>query len=394
MKIGRNSPCPCGSGRKYKKCCLIKVGVNATPRVTEVTSTPELESLRGQIDKENEDRRTKYLEPLGIYVDFVKPMIYKGRKIWALGSRLYYERPSEETFHEFIMFVLCQTLGEEWRKQQISLPEDKQHFAYRCYEKYNAWRKKNHTSSNQRGGVWAALPDGWTRAFLALAFDVCSLIHKDYMSDSLLNRLRNRDQYQGARYEVAITAMFARLGYKITLLDEANIKTTHPEFIAEDLINGEKIAVEVKSKQREGIIHAPGRVSKPEQLLWGDIQRLYRHAMKQNPGKMPFLVFIDMNSPQTPGIAWQDKPWVKDIKKMMDKSPLHNLQNPDPCSGLIFTNYSYHYQTEDEAKHGEHLLTIPLHPIYRIQRGDFFTRLEKALSSYGNVPNLDIEVGN
>ena len=24
MKIGRNDPCPCGSGKKYKKCCLSK----------------------------------------------------------------------------------------------------------------------------------------------------------------------------------------------------------------------------------------------------------------------------------------------------------------------------------------------------------------------------------
>lgn len=23
-KVGRNDPCPCGSGRKYKKCCLGK----------------------------------------------------------------------------------------------------------------------------------------------------------------------------------------------------------------------------------------------------------------------------------------------------------------------------------------------------------------------------------
>jgi uncharacterized protein YecA (UPF0149 family) len=23
-KIGRNAPCPCGSGKKYKKCCLNK----------------------------------------------------------------------------------------------------------------------------------------------------------------------------------------------------------------------------------------------------------------------------------------------------------------------------------------------------------------------------------
>lgn len=23
-KIGRNDPCPCGSGRKYKKCCMVR----------------------------------------------------------------------------------------------------------------------------------------------------------------------------------------------------------------------------------------------------------------------------------------------------------------------------------------------------------------------------------
>jgi hypothetical protein len=24
IKVGRNDPCPCGSGKKYKKCCLNK----------------------------------------------------------------------------------------------------------------------------------------------------------------------------------------------------------------------------------------------------------------------------------------------------------------------------------------------------------------------------------
>lgn len=24
IKIGRNAPCPCGSGKKYKKCCIDK----------------------------------------------------------------------------------------------------------------------------------------------------------------------------------------------------------------------------------------------------------------------------------------------------------------------------------------------------------------------------------
>jgi SEC-C motif-containing protein len=25
-KIGRNDPCPCGSGKKYKKCCGARLG--------------------------------------------------------------------------------------------------------------------------------------------------------------------------------------------------------------------------------------------------------------------------------------------------------------------------------------------------------------------------------
>ena len=31
---GRNEPCPCGSGRKYKKCCLGKDGVMSHPWIT------------------------------------------------------------------------------------------------------------------------------------------------------------------------------------------------------------------------------------------------------------------------------------------------------------------------------------------------------------------------
>lgn len=27
-KIGRNDPCPCGSGKKYKKCCLEQDRIN------------------------------------------------------------------------------------------------------------------------------------------------------------------------------------------------------------------------------------------------------------------------------------------------------------------------------------------------------------------------------
>ncbi|MEG2597224.1 MAG: SEC-C metal-binding domain-containing protein, partial [Oscillospiraceae bacterium] len=30
-KIGRNDPCPCGSGKKYKKCCGLEDGPTSAP---------------------------------------------------------------------------------------------------------------------------------------------------------------------------------------------------------------------------------------------------------------------------------------------------------------------------------------------------------------------------
>lgn len=33
-KIGRNNPCPCGSGKKYKWCCLRRVSVRRAVSTT------------------------------------------------------------------------------------------------------------------------------------------------------------------------------------------------------------------------------------------------------------------------------------------------------------------------------------------------------------------------
>ena len=32
MTVSRNDPCPCGSGKKYKKCCLAREADRITPR--------------------------------------------------------------------------------------------------------------------------------------------------------------------------------------------------------------------------------------------------------------------------------------------------------------------------------------------------------------------------
>lgn len=42
MKIGRNESCPCGSGKKYKKCCLERDSVGMPPLLTENAEPEEL----------------------------------------------------------------------------------------------------------------------------------------------------------------------------------------------------------------------------------------------------------------------------------------------------------------------------------------------------------------
>src|SRR6266545_2690902 len=48
MKVGRNDPCPCGSGKKYKKCCLAKD--EAAARQSHATSAAVQREIGGSFD--------------------------------------------------------------------------------------------------------------------------------------------------------------------------------------------------------------------------------------------------------------------------------------------------------------------------------------------------------
>ncbi|WP_210409025.1 SEC-C metal-binding domain-containing protein [Methanococcoides sp. AM1] len=43
MKTGRNDPCPCGSGKKYKKCCISKE--NSQPRIKNASISKNIPGL-------------------------------------------------------------------------------------------------------------------------------------------------------------------------------------------------------------------------------------------------------------------------------------------------------------------------------------------------------------
>ena len=51
-KIGRNDPCPCGSDKKYKKCCLIRQQGQNDKRVDMAKQLEELIETTAQADVE------------------------------------------------------------------------------------------------------------------------------------------------------------------------------------------------------------------------------------------------------------------------------------------------------------------------------------------------------
>lgn len=222
---------------------------------------------------------------------------------------------------------------------------------------------------------------------VSLAFDVCTLEHTQKLPDHLINRLKNRGEYQGAHYEISIAAIFARLGCSIDFLDDEKLSTPHCEFIATHQETGVSIAVEAKSRQRPGVKHRDGSAT-DEQLLRGDVNRLLNKALTQNPNDKPFVVFIDINAPLTPTIPIQEKPWYKDIRNLIDKNPAPTAEKPDSYTALFFTNFSSHYSEGNQVDPGEHLVVIPRYASYPMPSAVFGDMLLRAVQNYGFVPNI------
>lgn len=377
MKIGRNDPCPCGSGRKYKHCCL----KGPLAPETAVPSIP-LSALPAPVAEYAKEQQR--MLDAGIHLQFVKPVIFQGQKVWAIGSSLYAAPNPKQTFHEFLIHHLRDVMGEAWVQQNLELTAPNDHFLMRCFRRYGDWTRANMTPDNKEGSLWASEPNGWAQYLMSLAFDVACLKQNSALKTELVRRLRNRDQFQGARYEIAIAAIFSRLRFEVSFYDDRTEAEKHPEFIARHPDSGLEIAVEAKSRHRAGVIHQEGE---SRSLLKGDIRQLFNRALKKDPGNMPFMIFIDLNSPLTPETRLFEKDWFNHIRKMFESYPIPTPKTPDPYTMVGVTNYSHHYQGEDIAVSGEHLLIrspYVRHPV----PNNLLHQLDRGISGYGFVPAL------
>jgi len=365
-KINRNDPCPCGSGRKFKKCCLPRQhGRSGLPNVPPAV----VAQFMAQVQE------ARFSGPPSIKMQYV------GHTLRILWNKLII-RPEKETFHEYIIALLKGALGQKWHDDQMQLDPQHRHVIVRWVYAWHQLAKLHEPTGHKPGEIWGAAPTGEAQELLALADDAYRLQLVKRLPHKLLDRLRSRDGFQGARYEVAIAASFVRTGFEIDWLDEKSKK--HCEFIATHKATGEKIAVETKSRHRPGVLHQGGDAPDPRTFT-ADIEGLYLDALSHNPGDMPFGVFIDVNVPHRPGLEGFEKPWRTQIRDMLSHHGECSPAAPAAYTLLVVTNFAWHFEGGGLAAGHEYLAVVPLYAQYPWKNPDSFQALRRALDKYGNV---------
>ena len=196
-KLGRNDPCFCGSGIKYKKCCLPK-GLEP-PRIIHQLPQAVIEQEQAA------QKRSLFLQSKGIYISLPNTITFQGKSFLAVGNKIMWDDNPHATFHQLILNNLAKTLGKEWWDAESAKSTKEKHYIKRCYEELAVSDSRDdldvrvvdeHTRT--------MLATGNTQSLLSLAFDVWLLTQKGYMRDDWLDRLRDRTAYQGARYEILV----------------------------------------------------------------------------------------------------------------------------------------------------------------------------------------------
>lgn len=370
-KIRRNDPCPCGSGKKYKKCCLHKSELFI--QYTESGIPPEVIKIFEERKQQEDMRIMQYGE--------VRPIIhadYNGYKFVAVGNELHYSK-NIKTFPDFLIRYTSTVLGPDWCNDEIKKPWDEKHQILKWYDGMCHFQQKQ---IKQENGLYCAIPNGDFAALIHLAYDLYVLKHHSLLQNRIINRLKIKDQFQGARYELFATATCIRAGYNIEFEDEQDVTKKHPEFKAFHKDTGQVICLEAKSRHRTGVLDFHFGKPPTEEA---DLTRLLKTALEK-PHEFPLVIYIDINMPPIIKPDYEDK-LKRELMDTIDK--ISTGINKDPFNLIIFTNHPHYYAAPDENDPLAHAFMVySNNPLVEPQYPQAIMDIYNAAHQYKNIPNF------
>jgi hypothetical protein len=318
----------------------------------------------------------------------IRPIIhipdYKGWRLVAVRNRLYYSK-KRNFFTDFLFEYGMSRFGKEWLEAQKTAAIVDQHPVY-------IWRKRAHAfmqhQKPQPDGTFVAVPNGPMAACNNLYYDLYTVDDNSLLDDHLLDRLRHRDQFQGAMHELFAEASCLRAGFTIIRENERDPGRKHVEFTAVHKATGQHVLVEAKSRHRAGVMGRTGARDASPDLKF---RHLIHDAVAKDPNN-PLAIFVDTNLPPDRANRFYSprsrNPIIPSLAmaSLMDKIRA-DYGGVDPYNILVFSNHPQHYPEDDQIAPGNHWAGFISQkariPVYH-QRAlvDLFT----AVNLYGNVP--------
>ena len=318
-KIGRNEPCPCGSGHKYKRC-------HGDPTKNNEAYSASIDTLHERAQA-LEFQRT---EQQGKAKPIISATIGDNRVV--LINNLVAKSKHWGTFHEFLFSYLTHALGSQWFHDENRKDIGIQHSIVRWFNLLQQQLSKPHQWIEN---IAMSSTTGAVAACLDLAYHLYLLAHNIDLQSVLIKRLKSQDHshFIGAMAETHTIAAFIKAKFSIDFEDESDGSTTHCEFTAISE-NGKKYSVEVKARAAfKG--HA-------------DIYTQLKKALNKR-AKYPRIVFIEMNILNT---LVDDIPdWVLHLESIW-KEMERDLKLPNggeaPPAYVFFINHPYEQYLEDK----------------------------------------------
>lgn len=264
-KPGRNDPCPCGSGQKYKKC---HGGIEHLERVAHVMAA--VPGMRAR----HEAREQQRTEQQGHGKPIIAAKMDSGHQFVAVKNRLLYSK-KWKTFHDFLGDYIKTTIGAEWGNAELQKPFGERHPILVWYHKLC---EQQRLFIKEPGKVSGGPMTGAVAAYMHLAYDLYALDHNAELQAKLIGRIHSKEHFSGARYEVQVAATLVRAGFTLAFENEDDRSTSHCEFTATHTRTGKRFSVEAKRAES-------GRVNR--QLV---------RALKKAASHTR-IVFIELNTP-------------------------------------------------------------------------------------------------
>jgi hypothetical protein len=315
---------------------------------------------------------------------------FQGRKIVGAGNKLYQDTDQHpwKYIPDFLYDYVPGIFGSDWGIAELARPENEWHPVVKWrVEALRYLQRQSRLPDN----TYDVKPNGYMGAYLAFAFNLFAIECNSRFDDDLLARLRNKQQFQGARHEVFVEATCLRAGFAIEHENERDGTRRHAEFTARHKATGQLLSIEAKSKHREGVLGQPG-VPKPHEKLSLRFGKLLNDAIAKNPPH-PLVVFVDTNLPYRSAerILGRDpldanKP-TRIMRELIERERKEH-GGVDRYAMLVFTNHPHHYALPDELDPQRHTLSVmPLAMATPVIHTSALDELRHAVELYGNVPD-------